>query len=962
MPDEFGGIEQDEFGGVPIKPRQPQELSFWQQSAKEARPYLQTAGATAGSIIGFGSGLLTGPGAPAASPIGAVVGGGIGFGIGDELADMLENWAGTRTPQPLIVELKEAPARVAEGMAYEASGQSLGPALGVAGKTVMKVPAVQYAVTTFKDLIGKAPKVTKEGLQKLAGKFLYANTSKGPIIAKNIETAQAIEEKIPGVKFTYGEMTGDPELIKLERATMREPGTTAQQFIEQQKNTDTAIQDFIKSKRPEGDIGNVIEAFGKKQAGVESAEQTAQQALATETEKLGMGRGTIEAGQTIRSEAAAAERAARKEGGKKFEQVADFEIDATPLLQKIEDIRQPMNKLEDIASNVPNREFDRLEQVLSESGNKTTPSDLQGFRSELAENLRDMKGAAQRNRRKEARLNQAISAIDDLLDNSATSMQVQAEPKWHSLSTEERLKYYNPKELEQGPIKVWDYDEQKYFEFKSKENFDKWLEKYPYANITRPAGELKTYYRYGKPPESMRSWNAAEGRPESGVSVYSTPEGSGGAAFFSDRKVYSGKGRQVGWGSDGEPLIIPEGEWKQFTPTTIQPAQSAQQLKEARNFWKEEVIKKFQDSSIGDILKQRGGGYRVEDAQVASKFFKPGASGQQSAKEFKAAIGGNTKAMSSIEDAIKQDLLTKFPGGEITESGLRRWLNQHKLALDELGLTSKFDSVKKAVEQVADAAQFRKSFEKSEAAKLLGADPDIAIKKALGEVNVGKAATNLMKATAGNKTAQAGLRNSLEDFILDQSKNLETGMITKIDTLDKLTKKYRPAFNVFYNEDKAALEAWDTARQAFRIAQKSRKSPMGAGSDTAENLAMQFYKSVGIKGGKIGNVVRAFINPLKEYESTQIKKLINRALLDPDFAYTLMAIADTAQPGIIKGTIPKAHIAGREKLIKEGILPEYLKRRLTQHMAIITGASTRAMQKSAETTRDLLLNEGLVNP
>lgn len=923
--------------------------------AQQARPYLQGAGATVGAVIGAGSGLLTGPGAPVASPAGALAGGGLGFALGDEIVDMLEHWAGTKEQKPIVVELTEAGKNVLEGAAYEAGGQAIAPAMGAMVKAAMKVPAIEYGVIAGKEMLGKVPKITEEGVKKVAGKLLHANTSKGPIIAKNIETAKAIEEQIPGLKFTYGELTGDPGIIKLEKSIMGEKGTFAQDFIERQKLNDEAIQKSLIEKRPQGSISDVIETFGGKQAEIEGVEKAAGEALSRETEQLGMGAGQLEAGQTIRAEATAGKAAAKKEGKKLYKEIPQYDlktIDASQLADDIESVSKPMNRFESVEKNVPWEQINKIKEVLSEDQNIVSLKDLDGLQSQLKKEIRKAKSpqasGVEINEQKISRLVQINNKVEELIKKIAEDVTpASIEPKWHNLGSSERLSYYDPKKItEEGNFKVWDHDEGKYFKFKNKEDFKKWVEDYPWANITEPVGEIKTYYRYGKPPNTNRSWNAAEQKPEVGVSVYETPEGSGGAGFFSDRKIYQGKGRQVGWGADGEPVIIPEGKWEQFTPEKKVPFIGSSELKKARTFWKQEVIDKFKKGDVGEILANKGGGeYRVSDAQIASKFFKQGPSGKQSAQQFKNAIGGSKKAMQAIEDAAKQDLLSKFPGEEITESGLRRWLNRNKLALDELGLTNKFDSIKKAREQLTDAVSFRKYFEKSEAAKLLGSDPDIAVKKALGEVNVGKAATNLMKMTGGNKTAQAGLRNSLEDFILDQSKNLETGMITKVDTLDKLTKKYRPALNVFYHENKEVLKNWDTVRNAFRIAQKSRKIPGFTGSETQPLLLTSLMKAIDIRSGRIGTIVKIIMDPLSRSEATKVNSLIKQALLNPDYAYTLMLAADTVQPGLLKGTIPKAQIIGRETFKKTGKLPDYISKRLKDHLNVIKTAMTQERGK-----------------
>lgn len=802
-----------ETGKTPLERKEPEyyqrraaefrretDRGFAQTLASQARPYLQAGGATAGGIIGAGSGLLTGPGAVAASPAGALVGGGLGFAIGDEIADLLENWAGTREAQPLITELTEAPKKIAEGAAYEAMGQAIGPAVGMAGKAAMKIPAVEYAVMAGKELAGKAPGMTKEAIQKLSGKFLKASTSKGPIIAKNMDEARALEEAIPGLEFSYAEITGDPSLIKLQRAAAREPGRFAEDVLEQQTKNDKAIRDFLKSKRPEGDIEETLKAFGEQKEIAETGVEAAQKGLEKETGRLATGAGQLEAGQIMRAELEAAKAATKKEGKKLYKEIPQYDwktINASKLGDEADALTKPMNKLEDIQENVPWKQINRLKEVLADEGNIVSLKDLDGFQSEIKAEIRKLKsGGGEINERKISRLTQLNSKIESLIETASTA---------------------------------------------------------------------------------------------------ETPMG--------------------------------------------------QQLKKARTFWKDEVIEKFKKGDIGEILATKGGGYRVKDSQIASRSFKPGPRGQEAARKYKAAVGNSQKAMQAIEDAAKQDLLASFPGGEITEGGLRRWLNRHKLSLKELGLTSKFDNIKKAREQLTDALKFQNDFNRSEASKLLNTDVQKAIVTALSGGNKGRAAANLMKQAGTNKKAQAGLRNALDDYILDQAKNQETGMITKIDTLDRVLKTYQPAINALYQGDKEALKAWKQASRAFRIAGRTRRSPLGGGSDTAENVLTSAFKALGVTSGRIGSLVRMVLDPLKKQEANKINALVNHALLNPDYAYTLMLIADAAQPGIIKGALPKFHLAGRKQIIKQGVLPEYLQRRLSQHIATITGATMRPLKQ-----------------
>lgn len=154
------------------------------------------------------------------------------------------------------------------------------------------------------------------------------------------------------------------------------------------------------------------------------------------------------------------------------------------------------------------------------------------------------------------------TAIGNIIDNAKKVQEI--EPKWASFGRMERKKYYNEDTLlKSGNAKVYDFNDNKWYKVKDAEDYRKKSEDLAYF-ISKPAGEEKTWYRYGNIPESYRSINYTENKGEMGVSVYSTPKGS--SPFFADREIYTGKGRQVGWGSDGEPIIIPTGKWSKIEP------------------------------------------------------------------------------------------------------------------------------------------------------------------------------------------------------------------------------------------------------------------------------------------------------------------------------------------------------------------------------------------------------------
>jgi hypothetical protein len=84
----------------------------------------------------------------------------------------------------------------------------------------------------------------------------------------------------------------------------------------------------------------------------------------------------------------------------------------------------------------------------------------------------------------------------------------------------------------------------------------------------KPAiGTINYFYRVGSLPASGRSRNYRDGTIEEGVSVYAFPEVDSFAGF-KEADWWIGKGKVVGFGSDGEPLIEPQGKWHRLKGTS----------------------------------------------------------------------------------------------------------------------------------------------------------------------------------------------------------------------------------------------------------------------------------------------------------------------------------------------------------------------------------------------------------
>jgi len=753
---------------------EPEESSTIADFLKLAMPAVRTTieagGAMAGGFLGAGGGtVLGGPGV--GTTLGAMGGGGLGYAVGSDLADLLETAIGMRKPQSIRVEMTEAAKNIVEGAAFEAGGMALGPALGIAAKA----PGVKQTVKGAKDLgkfaWGKVPTLRASSVKEKAGEILAANLGRTNLVAKNIEEARVLEETIPGLKFSRAQTTDDPNVIRFEKALRTSKSEFATQQQQAMAENVQAVKDFLHKQRGTGEITDARKVLEAERELIETGVTEARKGLQEATGALEMGQDAIEAGQTIRQAARSGETAARREAGKRFGQVAEVEFEADKLLAKLDDIAKPFSKIENVEKNVPGA-FSRVRRIAEEQGNIFSIDDLQGFRSELGEELRDISRAANPNNRRKSRLTQAVSAIDDFIGQA---------------------------------------DE-----------------------------------------------------------------------------------------------LIPE-------------KAAAQKLKEARGYFKREVIDRFRTGNVDQILKQGSSGDKVSDAQIVSRFFKPGAVGKESATQFLNAVGDNPDARRAMKDAIGQDLVSKATNPrtmELDTGKLKRWLFTNKPALKKLGLEGEFSTVAAARQQLDTALDMQKEYAKTEASRLLDAAVGSEVDKAIASKDMGKSMLQLMRRLKGNKRAIEGVQNQLIDKIAEVAP-------TKINQIETIMKRYKPALQAAFTKDKEKLRALDTYQKALARLKFSEKN-IAAGSETAEKLVTWINKFMGLAPVRALSSAKFIIAPLQKMSADKVNETLMKASLDPDFAYNLMSLAkskkvtDKARQNLWRGYLGVSAGLGAES-IKAGI-------------------------------------------
>jgi len=246
-----------------------------------------------------------------------------------------------------------------------------------------------------------------------------------------------------------------------------------------------------------------------------------------------------------------------------------------------------------------------------------------------------------------------------------------------------------------------------------------------------------------------------------------------------------------------------------------------------------------------------------------------------------------------MEDFIKQDLysLRDPKSGIITQQKLDTWLQKYGHALKKFGLQDKFKTLESATNQLEDAAGFQKEFSKSQASKTIGTDLDKYVEKMLGTSKKAEEVRNLKRMFKGDPKALAGLQNSLVDQVVYS--NIADGKLRTFDKMNKQFIKYGDAINEAFKETPEKLRALKKYREAIETLETLNKPPTIPGSPTKEfmSIADQVAKVAGLGNNWIGTVYKTVQRFTTKNSEDAMKAMLNRAAVDPDFAYSLMHIS-----------------------------------------------------------------------
>jgi hypothetical protein len=734
--------------------------------ADYVRPMLETGGMVGGAAIGAAGGPAT-----------AVVGGGLGYAGGAQLADIYEQYVKGEEmpPETPLQTVGKTVGRVGTGAAYEAGGQAVATILGrgiLAGRK-----GWQWAKAKF-------PRFSLKGVETAAGRQLVASTSMGDMYAQNVKEAEALEQAIPGLRFTRGQRTGDPKAIKAERAALRSPGEAAPIEAELRASNSEALQAYLKKTFPQAEnLDDVLGLLKQQSEGIEANIKGARALVGELTEQAAKREPQDVVGSAVREAIKTRKAAVKEVVGEKFAAIPDQPVPVKSLRVELHKIKKGFDPDLDAPADMPSDIINGILKKIKATVSKTPKvgvmtkvpeaapdtalfSDLRKANTRVKSAIRNEYGSPSPNDQRLRRLNQ----VRDALDNTFTSLE-----------------------------------------------------------------------------ESNAAYRAAA-------------------------QAYR------------EQYVVP---FKQGTvPKTI--------------------------------ARDKTGAYSLSNVEAASRFWTAGTRGKEKAAELVKALGPQ-KSKELMRDYASQDMLNSAVNpstGEIVPGKLKGWLTKYRQSLKAYGLTDEFKDVAAASRKLEQALEMQDLFNKTAISKALAADPEVALKTMLtGPGSVATKMKSVMKAISGNKQAVKGLQDEFSHMMLREAQNtgvdIRGNPLISVAKMEKLFQKYAPAMRELYKNEPGKLRALMQARKAYRVMERNIRSPIGGGSDTAENIAAQMASLSGpllTSRYALVNAIRMIGKGASKFENEQIAILLNKAMIDPKTAERLMAIG--------KGKVPeKAIISEVDKLM-----------------------------------------------
>jgi hypothetical protein len=322
----------------------------------------------------------------------------------------------------------------------------------------------------------------------------------------------------------------------------------------------------------------------------------------------------------------------------------------------------------------------------------------------------------------------------------------------------------------------------------------------------------------------------------------------------------------------------------------------------ANRYWKEQVKQPFEAQPVAPVIqrqRQSTTGFKMTEAAIPEAVFRPGNTGGEKIRAMRAA--GATDAALSEAAALSFQQRVVRDGG-ISVDTFRKWVRDHKPALDELppAVRQRFASASTAARALEEASSARqaaqKAFDESAVGEVLGIAPQNLTREIDSLLKDRAAAEQLAQRVEGHEAAQAGLRRLVADHLLFQFKDA-SNVLSKAALTQYLDRNMPQMSAIFGAEGARRFKRLVDDVERSRKAQVTGKDPAGPG--TAGDLAALAKGSVlgmalssfGAKGAMLGGAIKIIGGAMKTSGMKEVDDVLAKALLDPNFARQLLTKA-----------------------------------------------------------------------
>lgn len=353
----------------------------------------------------------------------------------------------------------------------------------------------------------------------------------------------------------------------------------------------------------------------------------------------------------------------------------------------------------------------------------------------------------------------------------------------------------------------------------------------------------------------------------------------------------------------------------------------------------------FGADPVDNVLAQdKNGGYAVLNGDVPKAIFRPGPGSFERVQN--AIKAGGDRAQQAIEDYAAKSLRSaaQRSDGTIDPDKFAKWSDAHRDALRALPEATRARladaaSAGRAVDEAAaNRAAALKAANEGVLGKLIGADP-ADVPRIVGAIFNRADSVAQMKALVArvrnNPAALAGLRQAVADHIttnfVGNTEAATSGVAQiKADAFQSFVRKNSGALRqVFSNDEMANLHAIAADIQRAKRSENALRLP--GGSNTAQdghalskaeqtaktNHSKSMLDLIGAAlggllgshggpmaaiegsalGGSAAHVLQTTIEGMQAKGIARVDQLVNRALLDPGLARSLLAKAPVHRPG-----------------------------------------------------------------